>query len=475
MDPKNNRNGIPTPPLWLSLLPLLVTGLALGLSVFVFNVQPHFSLVLGAITAGISAYLFGSSWETIKAGFKNSINRTTPSLLILLIIGMLIGIWIASGIVPAIMYYGFKFLVARWFLPIILLVCSVMALITGSSWSTIGTIGVASIGIGDGLGIPAAMTAGAIVSGSFFGDKISPMSDSTNLTSSVLGVNLYEHIKHMQYSTIPALIVSLIAFTIMGFMVAGDGVVDGDVSHYLQGIKDNFNLSIWLFIPPIAVIILILMKVPAIPSLLAGLILGGGAFVVLQDGSFKVLFETIHTGFVLDTEDSSINELFSRGGMESMYNVIALALVSLAFGGIMNSTKMLHSIFMGMSRFIKSIGTLNLSVILTSFFVNIFGANQYLAVILPGQMFEESYRGERLKLKNLTRALESGGTLTASLIPWNSSAVFIYTALGVSAATYAPFAILCWFTALVEIFFGYTKITMYKLPQYDIREEDECN
>lgn len=474
-NPKDNRNSITTPPLWLSLLPLLVAGLALSFSVFVINAQPHFSLILGAVTAGVSAYIFGFSWETIKAGFKDSINRTTPSLLILLIIGMLIGIWIASGIVPAIMYYGFKFLVAKWFLPIILLVCSVMAIITGSSWSTIGTIGVAAIGIGDGLGIPVAMTAGAIVSGSFFGDKISPMSDSTNLTSSVLGVNLYEHIRHMLYSTLPALVISFIAFAIMGFMVAGNGAVDGDVTLYSKGIQENFNLSIWLFIPPTAVIILILMKVPAIPSLLAGLVLGGGAFIVLQDGSFSVLIETIHTGFVMESGDSSINELFSRGGMESMYNIIALALVSLAFGGIMDSTKMLHSIVMGMSRFIKTIGALNLSVITTAFSVNIFGANQYLAVILPGQMFEESYRAERLKLKNLTRALESGGTLTASLIPWNSSAVFIYSALGVSATQYAPFAILCWFTAFVEIFFGYTKITMHKLPKYDDREDDECN
>jgi NhaC family Na+:H+ antiporter len=474
-NPKDNRNSIPTPPLWLSLLPLLVTGVALGFSVFVYDVQPHFSLVLGAVTAGISAYSFGFSWETIKAGFKNSINRTTPSLLILLIIGMLIGIWIASGIVPAIMYYGFKFLAAKWFLPIILLVCSVMALITGSSWSTIGTIGVAAIGVGKGLDIPVAMTAGAIVSGSFFGDKISPMSDSTNLTSSVLGVNLYEHIRHMLYSTLPSLAISFVAFTIMGFMIADNGAVNGDISLYSQGIEENFNLSIWLFIPPIAVIILILIKVPAIPSLLTGLMLGGGAFIVLQDGSVNELIETIHTGFVMHSGDTSIDELFSRGGMESMYNIIALAMVSLAFGGIMNSTKMLHSIVMGLSRFIKSIGTLNLSVITTSFLVNIFGANQYLAVIIPGQMFEESYRAERLKLKNLTRALESGGTLTASLIPWNSSAVFIYSALGVSAAAYAPFAILCWFTAIVEIFFGYTKITMHKLPPYHAKEEEECN
>lgn len=174
------------PSVVVSVIPLLVTGVALWLSVFVFDAQPHFALFLGATTAGICAYASGCSWEIIREGFKQSISRTIPALLILLIIGMLIGVWIASGIVPALMYFGFKFLTARWFLPLILVFCGAMSLVTGSSWTTIGTIGVAAIGVSEGLGIPVAMTAGAVVSSAFFGDKLSPLSDSTNLTSSVL-------------------------------------------------------------------------------------------------------------------------------------------------------------------------------------------------------------------------------------------------------------------------------------------------
>ncbi len=466
------REDIPTPPYWLALTPIIITGIALGFSVFVFEAEPHFSLLLGAAAAGLCAYFYGYTWDTIKKGFKDAISRTIPSLIILLIIGMLMAVWIASGIVPALMYFGFDFFVARWFLPLILLFSAFMALITGSSWSTIGTIGVAAMGVSEGLGIPLAMSAGAVVSGSFFGDKLSPMSDSTNLTPSVLGVNLYDHIRHMLYTTLPALGLSALVFTIMGFMAAGNGN-QGDVSMYTDGITQHFNLSLWLFLPPAIVVFLIVKKVPAIPSLLTGVVLGGIAYLIVQGGNFSTLLDSIHSGYVLDSGNKELNELFSRGGMESMYNVIALALVSLAFGGIMDRTGMLHSIVLLLSRFVNTIGNLTLTVLGTSVFVNIFGANQYLAVILPGQMFEECYRDKSLKLKNLTRTLEAGGTLTAPLIPWNSSAVFIYSALGVSATAYAPYAVLCWITPIVAGIFGYAGITMHKLGAEEEKEKED--
>ncbi len=466
------REDHPTPPYWLALIPLIITGVALGFSVFVFEAEPHFALLLGAASAGLSAYIYGYSWDNIKEGFKDAIARTIPSLVILLIIGMLMAVWIASGIVPALMYFGFDFFVARWFLPLILLFSSLMALITGSSWSTIGTIGVAAMGVSEGLGVPLAMTAGAVVSGSFFGDKLSPMSDSTNLTPSVLGVRLYEHIGHMLYTTLPSLGLSAVIFTIMGFMVTGNGN-DGDVSMYTEGITSHFNISLWLFLPPAVVVFLIVKKVPAIPSLISGVLLGGIAYLVLQGGSLSNLIEFIHSGFVLDSGNEELNELFSRGGMESMYNIIALALVSLALGGIMDRTGMLHSIVLLLSRFVTTTGNLTVTVLGTSILVNIFGANQYLAVILPGQMFEQIYRDKKLKLRNLTRTLEAGGTMTAPLIPWNSSAVFIYSALGVSATAYAPFAVLCWLNVVVAVVFGYAGIAIHKLSEDEVQESED--
>lgn len=462
----------PLPSIYVSLIPLVITGLALWVSVFVLDTQPHFALFLGATTAGICAYASGCSWEIIREGFKGAISRTIPALLILLIIGMLIGVWISSGIVPALMYFGFKVLTARWFLPLIFLFCGLMSLITGSSWTTIGTIGVAAVGVGEGLGIPVAMTAGAIVSGAFFGDKISPMSDSTNLTSSVLGVNLFDHIRHMLYTTVPAMVLSLIAFTILGFTVSEGGAM-GEVATYTESIQEHFHFTFWLFIPPLAVITLIFLKVPAIPCLITGLILGGVATLLFQGGSLEQLFETIHSGYVSNTGSEEIDTLFSRGGMESMYNVVILALISLALGGIMDRTGMLHSIVLKLSRFVGTVGNLTVTVIFTSILINIFSANQYLAVILPGQMYEENYRKQKLKLKNLTRTLEAGGTLTAPLIPWNSSAVFVYSALGVSAGAYAPYAVFCWLSPLVAVLFAYTNLFMERVAPRESEPEDQ--
>ena len=462
----------PLPSIYVSLIPLVIIGLALWVSVFVLDTQPHFALFLGATTAGICAYASGCSWEVIREGFKGAISRTIPALLILLIIGMLIGVWISSGIVPALMYFGFKVLTARWFLPLIFLFCGLMSLITGSSWTTIGTIGVAAVGVGEGLGIPVAMSAGAIVSGAFFGDKISPMSDSTNLTSSVLGVNLFDHIRHMLYSTIPAMALSLVVFTILGFTVSEGGAM-GEVATYTESIQEHFNFTFWLFIPPLAVIILIFLKVPAIPCLITGLILGGITTLLFQGGSLEQLFETIHSGYVSNTGSEEIDTLFSRGGMESMYNVVILALISLALGGIMDRTGMLHSIVLKLSRFVGTVGNLTVTVIFTSILINIFSANQYLAVILPGQMYEENYRSQRLKLKNLTRTLEAGGTLTAPLIPWNSSAVFVYSALGVSAGAYAPYAVFCWLTPLVAVVFAYANLSMEHVAPRETEPEDQ--
>lgn len=461
-----------TPPFWLALIPIIVTVILLGYSVFVLDAQPHFSLFLGGATAGLCAYLYGFSWITIREGFKNAIARTIPSLIILLIIGMLVGVWIASGIVPAIMYFGLKLLVARWFLPLILLLSSAMALLTGSSWATIGTIGVAAIGIGEAFGIPPAMTAGAVVSGSFFGDKMSPMSDSTNLTPSVLGVDVFGHIKNMLYTTIPSFIISLIAFTIIGFTVSGNASAS-DVSIYTEYIQQHFNITPWLFIPPLTVILLIIKKIPAIPSLIVGVILGSAAYMLLQGGSLGELSDIINTGVEMKTPNSEMDMLFSRGGLESMYSVVILAFVSLALGGIMNSTGMLHSIVLKMSGLLKTVGNMTATVIATSIFINVITANQYLAIILPGQMFEENYRKHKLKLKNLTSALEAGGTLTAPLIPWNSNGMFVALTLGVPVVEYAPYAILCWLTLIIVIAFAYLNIKIDKTKTPQEEPEDQ--
>ncbi|MDG5816740.1 Na+/H+ antiporter NhaC [Chitinispirillales bacterium ANBcel5] len=451
-----------TPPAKVALIPVLVVGVSLGLSVFVYDAQPHIPLFFGAVAAGLTAIVYGYSWETISNGFTRSIARAIPSLIILLIIGMIIGVWIASGIVPAMMYYGFNVLVPAWFLPSILIICSIMSVVTGSSWTTAGTIGVAAIGIGQGLGIPAPAVAGAVVSGAFFGDKLSPLSDSTNLTPSVLGLDLYVHIKHMLYTTIPSFILALIMFTVLGFILSEGAANTEHMNQYQELIRENFKLSFWLLIPPVAVITLIVFKIPAIPSLVAGVVLGGVMMVTVQGQSSGEFFTILYDGFSISTGWEEMDNLLSRGGMESMYSVVALAIMALSFGGIMNHCNMLKSLVDKMSSLVNKAGSLVLTTLVTSVFINIFGANQYLAVIIPGQMYEQAYKKLNLKMENLSRALEGGGTLTAPLISWNSSGVFMYSVLAVSPLAYFPYAFVCWLTPLVVAVFGFFNITMTK-------------
>ncbi|MDR5659638.1 Na+/H+ antiporter NhaC [Serpentinicella sp. ANB-PHB4] len=455
------KNQTTIPSFWISLVPFIVMGLSLGVSVFLYDTEPHSSLILGTITVAAIGYYYNHSWDQIEKSIVSSISRAISAIIILLIIGMLIGTWIASGVVPALMYYGFYVFSETWFLPSILVLCSFISVVTGSSWTTAGTIGVAAIGIGQGLGIPAHIIAGAVVSGAFFGDKLSPLSDSTNLTPSLLKVDLYEHIKHMLYTTVPSFVIALILYAIIGifFIEGGNGI---DVSDYQSAIAENFRLSYWLIIPPAAVVTLILFKVPAIPSLAVGVLLGSMVQIIAQGSNLGEVFETLYHGVEISTGWDEMDELLSRGGMSSMYSVVALAIVALPFGGLMNDTGMLSAIVSKMTAFLNTRGPLVLTTALTSIFINIFGANQYLAVILPGQMYEEHYKKLDLHNKNLTRALEGGGTLTAPLIPWNSSGAFMLSVLAVDPLKYAPYAFVCWLTFIVATAFAYFNVTMEK-------------
>ncbi len=453
------------PSIFVSLIPIVVVGIALGLSVFKYDAQPHIALLIGAVAAGLTAYFSGYNWETIQKGFTDSISQTIPALIILLLIGMIIGVWIASGIVPALIYIGFNIMHPSWFLPSVLIICAVMSVLTGSSWTTAGTIGVASIGVGHGLGIPAAAIAGAVVSGSFFGDKLSPLSDSTNLTPAVLGVDLYDHIKHMLYTTIPSFLIALVMYAVLGwFLSEGNAEIDlEEIARYQELIRDNFVLSWWLIIPPAAILVKVFFKVPAIPSLITVVILAGILQITVQGESLGDFFHVAYDGFTISSGWEEMDELLSRGGMSSMYSVVALGIISLGFGGIMNECGMLYSIVHTLAVLVKTAGNLVATTLATSIFINIFGANQYLAVIIPGQMYEEAYKRLNLHPKNLSRALEGGGTLTAPLVPWNSSGVFMLSALGVSPFVYAPYAFVCWLTAIVVAIYGYADITMEKI------------
>lgn len=446
----------------ISIIPLLFTGVALYISVFIYKTEPHIPVLLGTLVAGVIAYKLGFSWKQIKRAATKNIFQAMSALIILLIIGMIIGVWIGSGIVPALIYYGFDFIIPSWFLPSIFVFCIVTSLLTGSAWTTIGTVGVAAMALGQGIGMPVAATAGAIVSGSFFGDKISPLSDSTNLTPSVLGVDLYAHIKHMLYTTVPSFVIAIILYAIMGKFFTTAGEIGREAMEFQDLIDKNFNLSPWLFVTPLAVLLMIFKKKPPIPSLALGVVLGSASQVLIQNQSLGEVFNTIYRGYSIATSSEEINTLLSRGGLESMYSVIALGIISLAFGGIMYECGMLKIIVDKMKNLVNHQGHLVTITVFTAIVINIIGANQYLAVILPGQMYKDAYRGLNMKLENLTRALEGGGTLTAPLIPWNTSGVFVISVLGISPVEYGPYALFCWFTPILVSIYAYGNITMKK-------------
>jgi len=448
------------PSLLSASIPILFTGGILFISAFKYDIGPHIPLFLGSLVAGITAYSLGYTWEDIENALVKNISQAISALIILLIIGMLIAVWIGSGIVPGLIYYGFKIIIPSWFLPSVFLLCIIVSLISGSAWTTIGTIGVAATAIGQGMGISLAPIAGAIVSGAFFGDKISPLSDSTNLTPSVLGVDLYEHIKHMLHTTVPSLIISLMVYVALGmFLRTGDHIA-GESLELQKVIGDYFNLSPWLIIPPLVVIIMIAKKTPPIPSLSIGVILGAITQLIVQNQSLGKVFSTMYSGYEISTSSEEVNTLLSRGGLQSMYSVVILGIISLAFGGIMYECGLLRIIVDRMKKLINKKGHLITVTLLTSLGINIIGANQYLAVILPGQMYKDLYKALNMKLKNLTRALEGGGTLTAPLIPWNTSGLFIISVLGIGPLEYGLYAIFCWVTPLIVSIFAYRNITI---------------
>ncbi|MBU9713040.1 Na+/H+ antiporter NhaC [Evansella tamaricis] len=451
---------VKNPSFTVSIIPIIAIGIFLGLSIFVYDAEPHMALFLGGTVAVIVALALGNSWKSIEDGITDAIKTAIPALIIMLIIGMIIGIWIASGVVPGLIYYSFDFMIPSLFLPAVLVFCSVVAIVTGSSWTTAGTAGVACIAIGQGMGVPVEAIAGAVVSGSFFGDKLSPLSDSTNLKPSIVGVELYEHIKHMLYTTLPAFLVGLVFFFVLGMWMTSGQNSNGDIYELQSLLGETFVFSPWLILPPAAVITMILFRMPAIPSLIVGVILGSIMYVSVQGANMNDMLQTLYGGYSIDTGSETMDNILSQGGMSDMYSIIALAMIALGFGGVMNKCGMLHSIVTGMMRFVRSTGNLVSTTLTSGIFINIFSANQYLAVIIPGQMFKESFEKKNLHQKNLSRAMEGSGTLTAPLIPWNSSGMFMLSVLSVSPVAFAPYAIVCWLTPIIVAAYGYLNITM---------------
>ncbi len=460
----------PTPSLALSLVPVVVVIGSLFYTIVVLDGSGHIPLVVGATVASLLAgTALGMSWKEIQEGLTKGIVAALPAILILITVGLLIGIWIAAGVVPVMILYGLKILAPGYFLVAACLICSLISLATGSSWSTAATVGLAMMGVGQALGIPPAMTAGAVVSGAYFGDKMSPLSDTTNLAPAVAGTQLFTHIRHMVYTTTPAYVVALALFTGLGILRPATGTVE--TPEYLlmiSTLQEAFFLSPWLLLAPALVLFLVWRKVPALPSLVAGVAMGALLLLVFQrgeggDNDLGRVLDALYSGYVSETGVPAVDELLTAGGLTSMLDTIALIIVALAFGGIMEASGMLERIAAAILSFARTTGTLITATILSCVGMNALASDQYLAIIVPGRMYRQAFLRRGLHPKNLSRALEDSATLTSPLVPWNTCGAYMSTVLGVGSFTYLPFAFLNLLSPLVSIFYGFTGITIQKI------------
>jgi NhaC family Na+:H+ antiporter len=455
---------------WLALIPVIFLVSALFITIVILGQSAHIPLILAAAVAAAVASRLGYAWKEIQEGMVQGINLAMGAILILMVVGTLIGTWISGGIVPAMIFYGLKALSPGIFLGATMVICSVVSLGTGSSWSTAGTVGVALIGVGQGLGIPVSMVAGAIISGAYFGDKMSPLSDTTNLAPAVAGTDLFSHIRHMVYTVVPAYVIALALYGFLGMRFSGRVMESQNIEIIMSTMKEHFFIHPVLLLPPLLVIAMVILKVPPLPALLGGTLLGGVFALAAQSRSLGDVLTAAHAGHVSETGVAMVDELLTRGGLLSMMETVALIICALSFGGIMERTGMLRVLAGSLLRFVKSTGALVTTTVFSCIGMNIIAADQYIAIVVPGRMFKNAFDAKGLHPKNLSRVLENSGTMTSPLIPWNSCGAFMGATLGVNPLIYLPYAFLNLLVPAISIFYGYTGITMEKLPSEDLGE-----
>ena len=448
-----------------AIICILFLVCTLFISLTNLNLSAQIPLVLGSIFASSIAIIrLGFTWKELEEGILDTINNTMQAILILLIVGMLIGTWIISGIVPSMIYWGLNILSPGIFLVATTVICSIVSKSTGSSWTTAGTIGIALLGIGSALGIPKDVIAGAIISGAYFGDKMSPLSDTTNLAPAMAGSNLFDHIRHMLYSTVPAMLISLVIYAFLGMKYAGHSIDTSQISQIQNALASSYNtLSPLLLLVPVIVIVLVILKVPAIPGLIIGTILGGLVAIFFQGASLQNVLEVAQVGYTSHSGMLFVDELLTRGGLNSMLDTVSLMLCALTLGGILEKTGMLEALARFILRFAKGTFGLVAATIFTCIGTNIAVADQYLAIVIPGSMYKEAFKKQGLDPKNLSRTLEDSATITSPLIPWNTCGAYMSATLAVNSFAFLPFAFFNILCPIVSLTLAATGIGIAKL------------
>nr|WP_318616310.1 Na+/H+ antiporter NhaC [Sporosarcina sp. YIM B06819] len=454
----------------MALLPLAVMIFVMIFTVVKLEQGPHIPLIIGTSTAALVAWRVGYTWKDIEEMMYKGIRLALPAVVIIILVGLTIGAWMGGGIVATMIYYGLQIITPAWFLVTICIICAIVSLAIGSSWSTMGTIGVAGMGIGLSMGIPAGMIAGAIISGAYFGDKMSPLSDTTNLAAGLTGTDLFDHIKHMLYTTIPGLTIALVAYGYLGNKFATNQIEAVEIAQTAKVLQESFLITPWLLLVPIAVIMMVALKVPAIPALIVGIILGFLSQIFIQGGSLVGGIEALQSGFTIATGNEMVDALFNGGGLDSMMYTVSMTIVAMTFGGILEFSGMLKAIMNQLLKVVKSTGSLVASTIAACFMTNASCSEQYISIVVPSRMFSKAYKDMGLHSKNLSRALEDGGTLTSVFIPWNTCGVFILGTLGVSVVEYGPYAILNLAVPIISILYAITGFSIVKLSEQEKME-----
>jgi NhaC family Na+:H+ antiporter len=446
--------------LGLAVLPLVSMGLLLGIGYGIYQIRPQVLLVAAAFLTGGLGFLLGFRWEDMQKGIVESIHRAMPAILIMLCVGILIGSWMASGTIPMVIYYGLKLISPKLFLATACLVCSITALATGTSWGTIGTVGVAFIGIAIGLGIPLGLAAGAIVAGAYFGDKMSPFSDIPNLAAVTAGANLFDHIKHMIWSAVPGWIVSLLVYFLLGLRYTKGTISSETMTLILQTLRANFRFHILLLLPMLVVFYLAFTKRPTIPGMLLSSVVAAVLAVIFQKETIVRIAQAVNSGYPAQTGIEAVDRLLTRGGLMSMMETQLVAFTAFSFGGIMQKTGMLAVILERIMKVAKRVGSL-VSVTIGSCVVTaLVTGSSYLSVIIPGDLLGPVYKRKNLAAKNLSRIIDECGGIIVPLIPWSMAGVYITGALGVPVLSYLPWAIGNWAAIIILGLYGFTGFTM---------------
>ncbi|PKL23202.1 MAG: Na+/H+ antiporter NhaC [Spirochaetae bacterium HGW-Spirochaetae-3] len=441
-----------------ALFVLLFLCVAMFTQIFVLHQDwvTHITLLLGCLVAGIVAMLSGFTWADVQAGILHGCSIAMLPMLILMLVGVLIASWIPAGVIPTLIYYGLKILSPNVFLVTVCFICCVASLATGSSWTTGATFGVAFMGIGIGLGIPPAMTAGAVVSGAIFGDKMSPLSDSTNLAAGVAEADLFDHIKSMIYTTGPALVISLVIYALLGLKFRGGAVDTSQINTILDGLKANYFISPVALLLPALVVFLAIKKVSGLAVMVIASVAGAIFAIIFQGIGIGEMMSILSNGFKSTTGVASVDSLLSRGGLQSMMWTISLGFIALSFGGILEKTGMLEALLGKISKVVNNVRGLIITHVISALAVNLFSASQYMAIIIPGRMLVPAYKKLNILPQVCSRTCEDSATVTSPLVPWGLCGVYFTGVLGVATVAYLPYTYLALITPLVAILYGLT-------------------